>query len=54
MARQVGGASTGSIFIDFKIFVKICSKFFINHAAKEEARRLGVQASLPHALSGFR
>ena len=68
MVRQVGGASADLIFIDFVFFVKIylqffigfvffveiCFKFFIDHGTEEEAQRPGVQASLPHALSGYR
>ena len=49
LARQVGGASTGFVFIDFMIFVEIYLKFFADHAAKEEAPRRGVQAGLPNA-----
>ena len=41
-------------FIGFEIFEEICFKFFIDHGAKEEARRPGVQGGLPYALSGYR
>ena len=39
-------------FIGFEIFEEICVKFFVDHGAKEEARRPGVEGGLPYALPG--
>ena len=47
LARQVGGASAGFIFIKF------IGKFFVKHAAEEEGRPYGVQAGFSLTHSSF-
>ena len=47
LARQVGGASAGFIFIKF------IGKFFVKHATEEEGRPCGVQAGFSLTHSSF-